>query len=86
MACFCTSFHQFYDHTFYAELVPGVQQGHFFRVVNPNPNFLEEIKTNLRELENKPQVVFMNRREFTDWENNDDHIYEVIVVLAQPDH
>jgi hypothetical protein len=84
MACFCVSFLQFYMHTFDPELVPGVQQGHVLRLVNSNPPFLESVKHELTKLVDKPHVVYMNRQEFDDEEG--DHIFEALVVMAQPEH
>jgi hypothetical protein len=82
MACFCKSYFQFYFHTFHPDLIPGIQQGHLLRLVNSSAGYLETVKSQLRVLEHKPQVVYMNRREFDD---NGNHIYEVLVVLAQPE-
>ncbi len=84
MACFCVSFLQFYIHTFNPVLLPGVQQAHLLRLVNSNPPFLESVKHQLRILNDKPQVVYMNRQEFDD--EDGDHIFEALVVLAQPEH
>jgi hypothetical protein len=84
MACFCISFLQFYIHTFTPVLIPGVQQAHLLRLVNSNPPFLESVKHQLRILNDKPQVVYMNRNEFDD--EDGDHIFEALVVLAQPEH
>jgi hypothetical protein len=53
--------------------------------VNSNPPFLESVKHQLRILNDKPQVVYMNRQEFDDDEDGD-HIFEALVVLAQPEH
>jgi hypothetical protein len=52
--------------------------------VNSNPPFLESVKHQLRILNDKPQAVYMNRREFDD--EDGDHIFEALVVLAQPEH
>jgi hypothetical protein len=52
--------------------------------VNSNPPFLESVKHQLRILNDKPQVVYMNRNEFDD--EDGDHIFEALVVLAQPEH
>ncbi len=82
MACFCSSFFQFYVHTFHPELVPGVQQGHLLRLVNSDPDYLQTVKMHLRRLEGQAQVVYINRREF---DENGNHIYEALVVLGQPE-
>jgi hypothetical protein len=80
MACFCGSFEQFYLHTTFTELVPGIQQGHLLRLVNKSPSYLQYIWTQLRTLRELPQFVFMNCNEFDD--DNGDHILEVLAVLA----
>jgi hypothetical protein len=52
--------------------------------VNSNPPFLESVKHELTKLVDKPHVVYMNRQEFDDEEG--DHIFEALVVMAQPEH
>ena len=84
MACFCSSFDQFYLHTFHPELLGDITQGHLLILVNTEANYLQTIKIQLRRLEGLPHVVSLSRNEFVG--SNGTHIYEVLAVLAQPEH
>ena len=81
MACLCLGFFEFYMHTFHPVLVPDIQQGHLLILANASATYLQTVRTQLRMIEAQPHVVFMNIREF---HYNQDHIFEVLVVLALP--
>ena len=82
MACFCRSWIQFYRHTFHPQLVAGVDQAHLLICVNKHPNYIRTIRSEVRNLDNRHYVYYINQREFLNEDGQ--NVYEVLVVLRSP--